>query len=153
MDSSQVRVLEQGHEVSLSGLLKRHHSRRLETQVGLHSRAEYQHSNHVDKNTSLATHLEVLSNLTNETLEWQFTDEEFRGLLIPTNLAESDGTRTESVGFLHTTSGSLMGIVENQHVTLMTTTTKVSIQKRKYVRRWQSCEQLWLRVAYEGPCL
>ena len=55
------------------------------------------------------TYLEVLSDLTNETLERQFTDEEFRGLLVPTNLAERDGTRAEPMGLLHTTSSGLEG--------------------------------------------
>jgi hypothetical protein len=54
-----------------------------------------------------ATYLEVLRDLTNETLEWEFTDEKFRRLLIPTNLTESDGTRTEPVWLLDATSGSL----------------------------------------------
>jgi hypothetical protein len=57
----------------------------------------------------MATYLEVLSDLTDETLEWQFTDEKFRGLLVPTNLAERDGTGTEPMGLLHTTSGGLEG--------------------------------------------
>ena len=49
------------------------------------------------------THLEVLSDLTNETLEGKFADEEFRRLLVTTNLAKSDGTRAEAMGLLHTT--------------------------------------------------
>jgi hypothetical protein len=54
------------------------------------------------------TNLEVLSNLTNETLERELADEEFRRLLVPTNLAQRDGTGTEPVWLLHTTSGCLM---------------------------------------------
>ena len=65
----------------------------------------------------MATYLEVLSDLTNETLERQFTDEKFRGLLVPTNLAQGDGTRAEPVGLLYTTSGGLKGKVQDQHVT------------------------------------
>jgi hypothetical protein len=38
MNGSQVSVLEQGHKVGLSSLLERHHSRRLEAQVSLHSK-------------------------------------------------------------------------------------------------------------------
>jgi hypothetical protein len=57
----------------------------------------------------VAKYLEVLSDLTNETLERQFTDEKFRGLLIPTNFAQRDGTRTEPVGLLYSTSGGLEG--------------------------------------------
>ena len=61
----------------------------------------------VAETRTTATYLEVLGDLTNETLEWEFTDEELRRLLIPTNLAQRDGTRTESVWLLHATSGSL----------------------------------------------
>ena len=50
------------------------------------------------------TDLEVLSNLTDETLEGELADEQLGGLLIATNLAESDGTRAEAMGLLHTTS-------------------------------------------------
>jgi hypothetical protein len=57
----------------------------------------------------VATYLEVLSDLTDETLEWQFTDEKFRGLLVPTNLAERDSTRAEPMGLLHATSSGLEG--------------------------------------------
>ena len=35
VDGSEVGILEQGDEVSLSGLLKSHNSRRLETKIGL----------------------------------------------------------------------------------------------------------------------
>jgi hypothetical protein len=38
VDGSQISVLEQGHKVGLSGLLKRHHSRGLEAKVSLHSK-------------------------------------------------------------------------------------------------------------------
>jgi hypothetical protein len=38
VDGSQVGILEQGHEVGLSSLLERHHSRGLEAQVSLHSK-------------------------------------------------------------------------------------------------------------------
>ena len=50
------------------------------------------------------THLEVLGDLADETLEGELADEELGGLLIATNLAESDGTRAEAMGLLHTTS-------------------------------------------------
>jgi hypothetical protein len=54
------------------------------------------------------TYLEVLRDLTNETLEWEFTDEEFRRLLVPANLTQSDGTRTEPMWLLNATSGCLV---------------------------------------------
>jgi hypothetical protein len=43
---------------------------------------------------------EVLGDFTDETLERQFTDPEFGGLLVTTNFTKSDGTRAVSVGFL-----------------------------------------------------
>lgn len=54
-----------------------------------------------------ATYLEVLSDLTNETLEGELADEQLGGLLVATDFTESNGTRPEPVGLLHTTSGSL----------------------------------------------
>lgn len=60
--------------------------------------------------TTTATNLEVLRDLTNETLEWEFTDEQLRRFLVPTNLTKSDGTRAEPVWLLHATSCSLKGL-------------------------------------------
>ena len=57
-------------------------------------------------------YLEVLSNLTNETLEGQLADEELRALLVATDFTESDGTRPETMGLLHATSG---GLENNEH--------------------------------------
>ena len=63
VDGAQVCVLEETHQVRLAGLLKSHHSRALEPQVGL----------------------EVLGNLTNEPLEGQLANEQLSGLLVPRN--------------------------------------------------------------------
>jgi hypothetical protein len=49
--------------------------------------------------------LEILSNLTNQTLEGELSDEELGRLLVATNLTESDGTRLVSVGLLDTSGG------------------------------------------------
>lgn len=70
MDGAQVGVLEEGDEVGLNGLLKSTDGRGLEAEVGL----------------------EVLGNFTNKTLERQLADQELSGLLVATNLTESDGT-------------------------------------------------------------
>jgi histone H3 len=70
VDGAQVGVLEEGDEVSLDGLLESADGRALEAQVGL----------------------EVLSDLTDETLEWELADEELGRLLVATDLTESDGT-------------------------------------------------------------
>ena len=53
------------------------------------------------------TNLEVLSNLTNKPLEGKLSDKELSGFLVTPDLTESDGTRTESVRFLDSSSGSL----------------------------------------------
>ena len=53
------------------------------------------------------THLEVLCNLTNQTLERELADEELRRLLVPTDFTESDGTGPEAMGLLHATSRGL----------------------------------------------
>ena len=54
----------------------------------------------------MTAYLEVLSNLTNKTLEGELADEELGRLLVPTNFTESDGTRAETMRLLDTTSGS-----------------------------------------------
>jgi histone H3 len=46
--------------------------------------------------------LEILGNLTNQTLEGELSDEELGRLLVTTDLTESDGTRLISVGLLDT---------------------------------------------------
>lgn len=70
MDGAQVGVFEKGDEVGLNGLLKSTDGGGLEAEVGL----------------------EVLSNFTDKTLERQLADQELSGLLVATNLTESDGT-------------------------------------------------------------
>ena len=52
-------------------------------------------------------YLEVLSDLTNKTLEGELADEQLGRLLVATDLAESDGSRPEAVRLLNTTSRSL----------------------------------------------
>ena len=70
VDGAQVGVLEEGDEVSFDGLLKRTDGRRLEAKVGL----------------------EVLRDFTDQTLEGQLADQELGGLLVTTDLTESDGS-------------------------------------------------------------
>lgn len=83
VDGAQVGVLEQGDEVRLDRLLQRADCGRLEAEVGL----------------------EVLRDLTDETLEGELPDEELRRLLVATDLTESDGTGLVAVGLLHTAGG------------------------------------------------
>jgi histone H3 len=93
VDGSKVGVLEERDEVSLGRLLEGEDGRRLEAEVGL----------------------EVLSNLTNKTLEGELADEELSRLLVATNLTKSDGTGAVTVGLLDTAgrggrlAGSLSG--------------------------------------------
>jgi len=72
VDGAQVGVLEEGDEVRLDGLLQSTDGGRLEAEVGL----------------------EVLGDLTDQTLEGELADEQLSGLLVATDLTESDGTRS-----------------------------------------------------------
>merc|ERR1719221_1772250 len=83
VDGAEVGVLEETHEVGLTGLLESHHGRALEAEVGL----------------------EVLSNLPDETLEWELADEELGGLLVAADLPESHSAGPVPVGLLHTSGG------------------------------------------------
>ena len=78
VDGAEVGILKEGDEVSLRSLLEGKESRSLETELGL----------------------EVLSDLTDETLEGHATDEELSALLITTDLTEGDGTGAETVSLL-----------------------------------------------------
>lgn len=82
MDGAQVCVLKESNQVGLGCFLKCHHSWALKSQVGL----------------------EVLSDLTNKTLEGQLPDEQFRGLLVSSDFSQSHCTGSVSVRFLHTSS-------------------------------------------------
>ena len=83
VDGAQVGVLEQTDQVSLAGLLQSHDGGALEAQIGL----------------------EVLSDLTHKTLEWQLADEKLGGFLVTTDLTQSDGSGPVTVGLLDTSGG------------------------------------------------
>eukprot|EP00968_Pinguiococcus_pyrenoidosus_P008691 scaffold639_cov304-Pinguiococcus_pyrenoidosus.AAC.14 len=83
VDGAQVGVLEEADQVSLGGLLEREHGGALEAQVGL----------------------EVLSDLTHETLEGQLADEQLGRLLVAADLTERHSSRTITVGLLHSAGG------------------------------------------------
>jgi len=70
VDGAEIGVFEERDEVGLNGLLEGTDGRRLETQV----------------------RLEVLGDLTNQTLEGKFADEELSRLLVATDLTESDSS-------------------------------------------------------------
>lgn len=52
-------------------------------------------------------YLEVLSDLTDQTLEGELADKEFGRLLVPPDFTESDGTGPEPVRLLDTTGSGL----------------------------------------------
>ena len=83
MDCAQVGVLKQTNKVSLAGLLQSHDGRALEAQIGL----------------------EVLGDLTDQTLEGQLADQKLSALLVPTDLTESHGSGPVAMGLLHSSSG------------------------------------------------
>ena len=84
VDGAQVGVLKQTNKVSLASLLEGHDGRALEPQVSL----------------------EVLGNLTDQTLEGQLADEELSGLLVSPDLTESHSSRPVPVWLLHSPSGA-----------------------------------------------
>merc|ERR1712088_158504 len=96
VDGAQVGIFEKTNQVSLSRFLESHDSAGLETQVSL----------------------EVLSDLTDHTLEWQFADQKLSGLLVTTDLTESDGTGTIPMGFLDSSGGFTGGLLGTGHVAL-----------------------------------
>ena len=83
MDGTQVGVLEQPNQVGLRGFLESRDGRRLEPQISL----------------------KLLSNLTNQTLEGQLPDQQLGGLLEPSDLTESDGTRLKAMRLLDSSRG------------------------------------------------
>jgi hypothetical protein len=72
MDGSQVGVFKETNEVGLAGFLECSDGGRLESQVCL----------------------EILGNLTNETLEGELSDQELGRFLVTTDFTESDGSRS-----------------------------------------------------------
>jgi len=89
MNGAKVSILKQRHEIRLNGLLKGTDGGRLEAKV----------------------RLEVLGNLTDKTLEWELSDQKLGGLLVTTDLTESDSSWLISVGLLDTSGrwGRLAG--------------------------------------------
>ena len=89
MDGAEVGVFEETNEVSLSSLLEGEDGGGLESEVVL----------------------ELRGNLSNESLEGELSDEEFGALLESSDFSESNGTGSESVGLLDTTSGGSLGLL------------------------------------------
>ena len=83
MDGAQVGVLEEADQVGLGCLLKSGNSRALEAQICL----------------------EVLSDLAHQPLEWKLPDEQLGGLLVATDLTQSNSARPVAVRLLDSASG------------------------------------------------
>jgi histone H3 len=83
VDSAQVGVLEETHEVGLRCLLEGEDGRALETEISL----------------------EILSNLADKALERELADEELSGLLVAADLTESHSSWAVAVGLLDSSSG------------------------------------------------
>jgi hypothetical protein len=69
VNSSKIGIFKEGDEVSLSGFLQCHHSRRLEAEIGLQGGLAMTSRGHIK------TNLEVLSDLTDKALEGKLADE------------------------------------------------------------------------------
>ena len=82
MDCAQVRVLKETDKIRLRSLLERENGSRLEAQV----------------------RLEILGDLTHETLEWELADKELGALLVLTDLAQRHRTWAVAVRLLDATS-------------------------------------------------
>ena len=97
VDGAQVGVLEEGDEIRLDGLLESTDGGRLEAEIGL----------------------EILGNLTNQSLEGELADQKLSRLLVSSNLTESDGTGLVSVRLLDATGarGGLAGGLRSELLT------------------------------------
>ena len=89
VDGAEVGVLEETDHVGFGGLLEGKDGGALETELASVLRGD----------------------LTDESLEGELSDEELGGLLETSDLTESDGTGSESVGLLDTTVGSGLGLL------------------------------------------
>jgi len=85
VDGAEVGVLEEADHVGFGGFLESKDSGGLESEVGF----------------------EVRGNLSNESLEWELSDEEFSGFLESSDLSKGDGSWSESVGSLESDSWGL----------------------------------------------
>ena len=83
MNGAQVGVFEKTDKVCFGGFLESKDGTSLETKIGL----------------------EILSDLSDQTLEGKFADEKVGGLLVTTDLTKSDGSRSVTVGLLDSTGG------------------------------------------------
>jgi histone H4 len=83
VDGAQVGVFEKTDEVGLGSFLESHYGGRLESEISL----------------------EVLSDFSDESLEGKLSDEKLGGFLVSSDLSESDGSWSVSVGLLDAAGG------------------------------------------------
>jgi len=83
VDGAEIGVLEQPDQIRLGCFLQRANGRRLEPQISF----------------------EILSDFPDQTLEWEFADEQLRRLLVPSDFSQSDGSWPVAMRFLDATSG------------------------------------------------
>ena len=83
MDGAQVGVLEKTDKVGLGCLLEGEDGGALEPELGV----------------------EFVGDLPDESLEGELPEEEVSGLLVPSDFPKGDGSGSESVGLLDTTTG------------------------------------------------
>jgi hypothetical protein len=86
VDSAQVSVLEETNQVGFSSFLQGSDGRTLEAEISL----------------------EVLGNLSDQTLEGKLSDQKLGRLLVLSDLTESDGTRLKAVRLLDTTGRRIL---------------------------------------------
>ena len=125
MDSTKIGVFEQSYQVSFGSLLQGQNGRPLETQIGL----------------------EVLRDLTNQTLEGKLTNQQISRLLVTTNLTESDGSRAVTMRLFDTAGCRWYEekrAVSRRYAGVCRAT---YWQVRSYERPWwrAACEELFLR--------
>ena len=94
VDGAKVGILEETDKVSLGRLLEGHDGRALEAEVSL----------------------EVLGDLADKTLEGELADEKLSGLLVSSDLTESDGAGPVTMGLLDATGsrGGFTGSLGSQ---------------------------------------
>ncbi len=101
MDGAEVGVLKERDEVGLNGLLKSTDGRGLEAKVGLEVLGDFTDQTLEGKLSVLV----VSSFSSNDSEVIDEPDQELGGLLVATDLTESDGTRLVSVRLLDTSGG------------------------------------------------
>lgn len=82
VNGAEIGIFEQSNKVSLARFLQSHNGRALEAKIGL----------------------EILGDLTNQSLEREFANQQLRAFLVATNFTKSNSSRTVTMRLLHTSS-------------------------------------------------